>query len=82
MFQHPSERQTGVPATHRGKGKNKFPIHTECCHQPIIEAQKTKFLYLHVTDLDAFRELSPAAYRSQETQIPKLTSDIYKCLNF
>jgi hypothetical protein len=65
MFQHPSERQTGVPATHRGNGKNKFPIPTNYCHQPTIEVQK-KFLYLHVTDLDVFRLLSPIAYRSKE----------------
>jgi hypothetical protein len=73
MFQHPLAHQTGVPATHRGKGKkNKFPIPTEYCHQSTIEAQNTKFLYLHVTDLDVFRELSQIAYRSQETQIPNL----------
>jgi hypothetical protein len=40
MFQHPLERQTGVPATYRGKGKNKFPIPTEYCHQPTIEADR------------------------------------------
>jgi hypothetical protein len=82
MFQHPLAHQTGEPATHRGKGKNKFPIPTEYCHQPTIEAQKLTFLYLYVTDLDVFRELSQPAYRSQETQIPKLTSDRNKCLNF
>jgi hypothetical protein len=75
MFQHPLAHQTGVPATHRGKGKNKFPIPTEYCHQPTIEAQKPRFLYLHVTALDVFRELSLLALRSQETQFPKLTSD-------
>jgi hypothetical protein len=61
MFQHPLAHQTGVPATHRSKGKNKFPIPTEYCHQPATEAQNTKFLYLHVTGLDVFRELSPTA---------------------
>jgi hypothetical protein len=82
MFKHPLTHQTGVPATYRGKGKNKFPIPTEYCHQPTIEAQKPRFLYLHVTALDVFRELSPTAKRSQETQISKLTSDRYRCLNF
>ena len=61
MFQHPLAHQTGEPATHRGKGKNKFPIPTEYCHSPTKEAQKPKFLYLHVTDWDVFREPSPAA---------------------
>jgi hypothetical protein len=37
--------------------KNKFPIPTECCHQPTIKAQKTNFLHLHVPDSDAFRKL-------------------------
>jgi len=38
MFQHPSQHQKGVPATHRGK--EKFLIPTEYCHQPSIEARK------------------------------------------
>jgi len=40
MFQHPSTLQIGVPATHRGKEKNKFPIPTKYCHQPTREVRE------------------------------------------
>jgi hypothetical protein len=68
-----SVRQEYLPHIEARK-KNKFLIPTEYCHQPIIEAQKNKFLYLHVTDLDVFRLLSPTAYRSNG----KINSHTYK----